>query len=135
MNFLSNHKLVQVSAATAAGTTAVSGTAIDMDGFETVTFFCTIATANAGNYIKVQTDSASGFSSGTDVTGSTVVAGADGDIVAVELTQPVERYVRPQVVRGASTAAGEIWAVLSNPRTLPVDNDVTGVIVSAIVQP
>ncbi len=71
MNFLSNHKIAQVSEATAAGTTAVSGTAIDMAGFETVTFFCTIGTANAGNYIKIQTDSASAFSSGTDVTGAT----------------------------------------------------------------
>lgn len=133
--FLDNNKIVKVADAATAATTAVSSSAIDMSGFDAVTFFSTIATANAGNLIKIQTDDNSSFTSAADVTGATAIAATDGDIVAVELTQPVERYVRAQIVRGASTVTGEIWAILSKSRTLPVNNNVSGEIVSTIVQP
>lgn len=134
-NILNKNKLVLVAAAATAATTAVSSSAIDMAGFDSIAFFSTIATANAGNYIKIQTDDNSSFTSATDVTGATAKAATDADIVAVELAQPVERYVRAQIVRGVSTATGEIWAILSNARTLPVNNNVSGDIVSTIVQP
>lgn len=133
--FLNNNKIIKVADAATAATTAVSSSAVDMSGFESITFFSNIATANAGNFIKIQTDDNSGFTSAADVTGAAAIAATDGNIVAVELTQPVEKYVRAQIVRGASTATGEIWAVLSKARTLPVKNNVSGTIVSTIVQP
>ena len=133
MNLLSNVKLRKVSVATVAGTSAVTSDQVDTAGFMSATFFTTIGTANAGNYIKIQQDETTGMASAADLEGSKVIAAADADIVAKEITRPQERFLRAVVTRGASTTVGDIYCILSGPaRTLPVDNNVDDEIVSEI---
>lgn len=129
--FLKDNKLRLVKAAETANTTVVNSDVVDTANYEEVAFFCTIAVANAGNYIKVQQDVASDFGTDpADLEGTKVVAAANGDVVAVSVKRPLDRYVRLVVTRGASSAVGDIYAVLSGPRNKPVDNNVDDEIVS-----
>lgn len=116
------------AAATSAGTD-VTGTGVDMSGYEGVIFFCTITTSNAANFLKAQQSDAlaSGYA---DLAGTKVVAANDGDIVALEIHKPAKRYVRPVIDRGgANTVTGEIYAIRYGARKLPVENAESGVLV------
>lgn len=130
-NFLANNQVRLNKTAETAATSAIDGAVVDMSGFDSATFFCTIATANAGNYLKVEQGDAADLSDGDDLAGTKTVAAANGDVVAVEVFRPTKRYIRPMVIRaGASTATGEIYQILSGARVLPVNNNVADLIVS-----
>jgi hypothetical protein len=133
-NNLSNAiKVTKVAAGAASGGTDVAGTTIDMQGFEGVVFVTTIATANAGNFLKAQQGVASDLSDAADLEGSKVVAAANGQVVWYDLYQPRERYVRPVVVRaGANTATGDLYAIQYGPRRLPVSNLVANTIIGEV---
>ena len=130
MNFLTRHKVRKVADGAAAATSAVTGSVVDMAGFLGVTFFARIATANAGNSIKVQHGDVSNLSDAADLLGTNVVCANDGEVVAVEVFRPVKRYLRAVLTRTASTIVGDMYAVQSEPRLLPVDNNVDSAIVS-----
>ncbi len=122
---------------TALSTTAgtlVTGAIVDMANWDSVCFFCTIATVNAGNFIKVQQGKIANMSDAADLEGSAVIGLVDADVVATEVFRPVERYVRPLVVRaGADTVLGEIYAIRVGNRTPPVDNNVASLVVSGTI--
>jgi hypothetical protein len=110
-------KITQESDDTSAGTSEINTTGLDLQGYDGVVFFTTIATANAGNYLALDQGATS---TPTDsVEGSSCVAGSDGDVVAVDLHKPLYRYVRASVIRGASTAVGEIYAIRYKGRKAP----------------
>lgn len=122
MNFLAENKLRLVEAATEANTGDVTTAAVDMQGYLGATFFGTIATANAGNYMYVIQSANANLSSPDVLEGTKVIGLANGNIVAVEVYRPTKRYLAAVVVRTASTALGEIFCVQSGPSVLPVDN-------------
>jgi hypothetical protein len=130
---LENMKLrLSAAAATSAGT-AVAGALLDMQGFERAVAFATIATANAGNYLKWQHGDASDGSDLADLEGTKVVAAANGDIVACEIENPQKRYLKPVLIRaGANTATGDLYVMQSGARVLPVSNNESSEIVSEV---
>lgn len=132
MTILENFELRQIEAATASGTAAIESASVDMAGRESVVMFTTIVTANSGNYISAIQSDNSDLSSSEALAGTKVVAAANGDVVAVEIVRPTKRYVGLAVVRGAATAVGEIYALTSGAKALPVDNTVSSEIVSEI---
>lgn len=117
--------------AAASGTTDVSSSVIDMQNCDGVVGRVTIATANAGNFLKGQIGNASDGSDMTDVAGSKVVAAANGQLVALEL-QRVQgyRYSRFVVVRGAATATGDLTFTRTSIVQQPGNNNVTNVVKS-----
>lgn len=120
--------------AASAGTT-VTGAAVDMAGFEGVLFFCTIATANAGNYLKAQGGEASDLSDAADLEGTKVVAAANGSVVCLEVNRPKERYIRPAVIRGgANTIVGDIYQLRYRANNKPTTNQITNLLVSLSVK-
>ena len=134
MNLSKNVKITKVAAAAVSAGTAVNGNAVDMQNFEGVLFFTTIATANAGNYLKVQQDSDVALGTVADLADSAVVATANAEVVFVDVYKPTERYVRPVVIRaGANTAVGEIYAIQYEGRVRPSDNDITDTIVGTLL--
>ncbi len=50
----------------------------------------------------------------------------------VEIVKPTKRYLRMVVIRGVSTAAGDLYAMTTGPKKPPVDNEVTDVITGEI---
>ena len=134
MNLSKNVKITKVAVAAVSAGTAVNGSAVDMAGFEGVLFFTTIATANAGNFLKVQQDSDVALGTAADLAGSAVVATANAEVVFVDCYQPAERYVCPVVIRaGANTAVGDIYAIQYEGRVKPTDNDITDTIVGVLL--
>lgn len=135
MNLIQNIKLRKVAAGETAGTGAVNSTAVDMQGFDGVLFFTTIAVANAANYINAAQGAASNGSDAADLEGTKVVAASNASAVWIDVYKPTDRYVRCEMARGgASTASGDIWAIQYAGRLLPeaADNLVTGELIGEL---
>jgi hypothetical protein len=134
MNLTKHAKLTRVINATAAGTSDVNGATIDMQNFEDVTFivgFGTI-TSSAVTSIKAQQGAASDMSDAADLLGTAITVADDDDnqIVALEITQPRERYVRVVVDRGTQNAVIDFGIALQTRIGYkePVTHDATTVI-------
>ncbi len=129
MNLSKNVKVTKVAAGAASAGTDVTGSAIDTTGWDGVLLFCTIATPNAGNYLKAQQDTASGMGAAADLTGSKVVATGAAQTVWLDIYRPTKRYIRGVVVRaGAATATGDMFAIQYKGRVKPQTNITTDVI-------
>lgn len=123
-----NSLTLQAAGAGSAGT-AVNGATLDMAGYDGVIVFGTIATANAGNYLKAQEGDASDGSDMADLAGSKVVADANGQIVGFDLNRPKKRYIRGVVIRaGANTATGDLYALRYKASSKPTSNTIANVL-------
>lgn len=109
MDLLRDIRINSVADAAVAGTSAVNGTTIDMAGRTGVIFFCSVAVANAGNFIKVQEGDTT--SPTVDIAGSAVIVATNNDIVAICIHKPLKRYLRAVLTRTSSTASGQIFAI------------------------
>lgn len=115
---------VAAAAATSAGT-AVTGAVQDMQGFDGVIFCVKIATVNAGNYLKAQQGQQSGGGDQADLAGTKVVGLVDANLLILDVYKPLERYVRPVLIRGgANTVSGEIIAIRYRAHKQPTVNTV-----------
>ena len=132
MNLMANCKLSKVQNQATAATSAINSDVIDRADFEGVVFFCKIAVANAGNYIKVQQGDESDLSDAADLEGTKVTPGADNMVSWVDVYRPTKRYLRVVVTRGASTACGDIYAMKYGPKKLPTDNEIADTITGEI---
>lgn len=119
MNLSSNTKFRVVAAAATAGTSAVTGSEVDMAGWDGVLFLATIDTYNSGNYMVAQQDTATGMGSAADLLGTKVVAPTSGGAVWIDLYKPTERFVRAVITRTASSTSGTIWAIQYQGQRMP----------------
>lgn len=135
MNLSNGVKITKVAAASSAGTSTVNGNTIDMTGFEGVLFFTTIGTANAGNIFKAQIGVEPTGSDAADLEGSAVVAEENAQVVWLDIYRPdpAKKYIRPVVVRGASTTVGDIYALQYESRKEVVDNNIEDVIIGKLL--
>lgn len=115
-------KLTLAVAGAASAGTAVNGAALDMAGFDGVLIFGTIATVNAGNYLKAQQDTVVGLGTVADLAGSKIVPGTNGMIAMLDLNRPTKEFVRGVFIRaGANTITGDMYYLQyksSNPPTV-----------------
>lgn len=126
MNMMKNVKLTLVNAAAVSAGTEIDSTHVDMTGFDGVVFFGTMATVNAGNYVKVQQDDAVGDGTMADLTGTKVVPSVNANTYLVDIYRPMKRYVRLVVIRaGANTATGDIYALQYKGTKAPVTQPTT----------
>jgi hypothetical protein len=135
MNLASRVKITQAKAAQTSAGTEVTSDAIDMQGWDGILWLAAILTANAGNYIKAQQDSDSGFGTVQDLAGTKVVPASDADAAWLDIYKPSDRYQRLSIIRaGTNTATANIWAIQYSGRKLSVDdlNNVTNVIIGEI---
>lgn len=135
---LEDVKIVRVSAAAAAGTSTVNGTAVDMTGYDGVLFFASIGAivSGAATSLKAQQGAASNGSDAADLAGtSVVIADTDDDKVAVlEVYRPSGRYVRPVLLRATQNATLDgIIAVLYSGHKRAVALDTSAVSTSKAV--
>jgi hypothetical protein len=127
MNLSKNTKLIKVKAGQVTGTSTITTDPIDTSGFEGVLIFGSIATVNAGNFVKARQGQASDMSDGADLEGSKLVPAVDANSFEIDILRPRERYVDVQVVRaGATTVLGDIYALLyGSVRKAPVSQGAT----------
>ncbi|TFE30830.1 hypothetical protein [Cohnella luojiensis] len=134
MNLSNGIKITKVKAASVTGTTEVLSDVVDMAGYEGVLFFTTIASFNAGNFIKGRQGTNATVTDAADLKGSKVVATADGEVVWLDIYRPQERYVQLSAIRaGVTTVLGDIYALQYESRKQIVDNDVTNTIVGKLL--
>lgn len=126
-------KKTRVINATAAGTTTVNGTAIDMQDFEGVEFTACIGTLTAGQQtvLKAQ-QSADGSTNWTDITGAAqpptgVMPDADSNkMLVLDVYRPQVRYIRAVVVRATQNAViDSVVADQYGAKKKPTTNDAT----------
>lgn len=126
-----SHKIVQaVTVANgAAGTSAINGEIIDMQGFEFISFIVQFGPIVGGavTSIKVQRDTDAAMGTAADVAGTaqTVADDFDNKVKTIDWLRPGERYVRLVVSRGTQAATCAAIALLygasAKPVTQPTD--------------
>lgn len=130
MNLSKNAKFTKLADHTTAGTDNVVSTILDMQGFDGVVFLTSFGTANAGNYIYVDTGTDASLTDAANLAGSKVTSGSSDEDVVLDIYKPLERYLRVTAVRGSSSTLESIWAVQYGPRKAPVSNSTSGTIIA-----
>lgn len=126
-------KMTKVKAASASGTTDVVTDIIDTQGALGVVIMTSLGTANAGNFLSLQQGDQSDGSDMANVAGSKITTAADGMTVISELYRPRDRFIRAKITRGTASTVGEIYAFLTNPNIIPVENSVANVSVCKVL--
>jgi len=125
--FLSEEtKITKVADAAAADTTAVTGASVDMDGWDGVLFLTSLGTAAANN--AMHAEQSADDSAFADLEGSEVDVGASDEDQFIDIQRPSDRYVRPVVLRGTSSACGDVWAIQYRGSQVPQSNVTSGTI-------
>ena len=133
MNLSSEVKITKIKDTQVSAGTEILTDEIDMAGFDGCLIFTTIATANAGNYIKAQEDDTTGMASAADLADTKVVAASTNDVVWLDIYKPLKRYLRASVIRaGTNTVVGEIYALQYSGRNFPISNLVTNSIIGEL---
>jgi hypothetical protein len=132
MNLSTDTKVTRVLVATAVGITNVSGSILDMEGFEGVEFIMLGGTITDGLLsIKAQEGAQANLSDAADLQGTlTTLQNTDDNKAAVlDVFRPAKRYVRPVIVRGGATGAviDGVIAIQYKARSKPTINDATTV--------
>lgn len=110
MNLSKNCKISSAvtPAAGVAGTSAISGTILDMSGYNGVLVVVRMGaiTGSAVTSIKMQQDSAAAMGGAADLLGTsqTIADDDDNEIFYIDLYKPEERYVRLYVSRADQNA-------------------------------
>lgn len=138
MNHLVNTKLTLVVPATVVGTANIVGTTLDMSGFEGVEFILLAGTITDGvAEVKASSGALANGSDAQDLAGTATSLSStqDGDVAALDLYRPLDRYVTPVVVRGGSTGSviGGVVAIQYGAHFKPTTQDATTVPVSKTV--
>lgn len=128
MQLSSRVKITKVADHSAAGTSAVNSTGVDMTGWDGVLFITSFGTANANNTVNAaQSTDDSSF---TDLEGSSVASGSTDEDVWIDVYRPLERYVRLEAARGTSSTLESVWAIqYAGGRKFPIDNTTSGTII------
>lgn len=124
------HEVAQrVSNAAAAGTTDVTSSAIDMQGFEGVKIYFLFGTITTGaaTSCKVQQSSDDGDADAyADLAASSVTVEDDDDnqAVVIDVYRPQERYLKAVIDRATQDAVVDgILAVKYGPKKVPTSDD------------
>lgn len=132
--FLSDQvKITKVAAATAAGTSTINSSPVDMAGYDGVLFLVTAGAITAGGVqsMKAQQDTAVGMGAAADLAGTGITVADDDDNQSfwLDIKRPLERFVRCVISRATQNSAwGEIYAIQYRGRQFPVVNNVTDTI-------
>jgi hypothetical protein len=100
--FLSEGAKITVVAPVTAGTSTITGSALNMAGFDGVLFLVSLGTPATDNTVKItQCDTSGG--SYADLTGTSVGASATDTPLIVDLKYPREQFLKYVVTRATST--------------------------------
>jgi hypothetical protein len=127
-NLSTTIRLLHVASPTAAGTSSVTTSSVDMaqdGGYDGVLFLSAFGTpATNNNVYGRDSDDNSTFN---DINASTTAPGASDAFQYLDIVIPQHRYVESVWQRGTSTTLGDVWALLYRSHHLPIQNIVSGV--------
>ena len=124
-NLSKNSKITKLDATQGAAASDYNGGILDMQGYEGVVFLASLGTAAADNGLKVQQGAASNLSDAADLLGTQLLSDGTQTDLVTEIIKPLERYVRPVVIRGTSSTIEAIWAIQYGNRKGAVNNATT----------
>lgn len=125
--FLSEQvKLTKVSDYAATATTAVTSTAVDMQGYDSVLFITSIGTAATTNTMHVE--GGQDNTNFTDMASTDLSVGSSDEDLWIDVKGTTNRYMRVVVDRDKTTTCESIWAIQYDARSVPVDNTTAGTI-------
>jgi len=125
MNISKTCKLTMALAGAVAGTTPLTTAVINMEGFEGVAFFGTIATKDPTNYVKLQQGKLANMGDAADLEGTKLATTVDANSFLTDLYKPKEQYVQLIITRTVSTAVGDIYALQYSAKKMPVAHPAT----------
>lgn len=115
-NFLSEEAKVTVVAPVTTGTTTITGSALDMAGYDGALFIVRLGTPAADNSIKItQCDTSGG--SYADLTGTKVGDHATDSPLIVDVRRPREQFLKYVVTRTTSTTIDTVVIIQYKVRT------------------
>jgi hypothetical protein len=101
-NFLSEEVKITTVAAVAAGTSTITGAALDMAGWDGALFLIRLGTPAADNSVKItQCDTTGG--SYADLTGTSVGSHATDTPLIIDIKRPREQFLKYVVTRTTSS--------------------------------
>ena len=118
-------KITKVADAATAATSDVTGTGVDMQGWDGVVFLTSYGTAAADNLIHAEESSDDAATDAyTDIAGSEVdLSGASDEDQFLDIMRHgsggTARYIRVVAQRGTSSTCGDIWALQYRGREVP----------------
>jgi hypothetical protein len=108
---------ISTAGATAAGTTTITGSSIDMAGFAGALVIIRLGTPASNNNIRLQQcDTASGTYA--DLLGTLVGNSTDTPLV-VDVMKPTKQFLKYQITRGTSTTIDGVTVIQYGARTRP----------------
>lgn len=110
---------ITVDGPTAAGTTTIDSTALDMANFKGVVYIVRFGSPAANNNIRGQDDDAIGMSTAADLAG-TLVNSATNNVHVLDVKRVAKEFLRCRVTRGTSTTIDSIVAIQYNGDRLPI---------------
>lgn len=135
MNLVKAIKVLDLHAAAAAAAANITdSTVIDTQGYEGCLIIAKFGTSAVNNGIKVQQDTVVGFGTGADLAGSQQLLDATAKVAIVDIHRPLERFLKPIVVRGTSSTLDSLIAILYSGMSEPAAVD-TAVNQKVVVSP
>lgn len=135
-------KVIVVVPQTAAGSTNINGTGVDMAGWESIEFIAitTALTATQVTKIKAQASSDNGSTDDwSDLEGTATAAipdNANNKAGRLEIVKPRKRYIRPVILRGTENASiGGMIAILRGAHNEPITQDASVSVSKSVVSP
>ena len=117
---IENSLVDQAIAYTAAGTSTITSSAIDMQGYEHLMVIALIGTAAANNIITVQTGDTSSTTATSATSGSASVS-----LQVIDIQNVNKRYVKVSVARGTSSTIEQVIVIRYGARSLGVTQAAT----------
>ena len=108
-NLSQNSKLTVVANASAAGTSAINSSSVDMTGYDSVLFEITFGAIVAGAVTTINLAQSADDSTFNDLLASSVtIADTDDNKAAwLEVHKPIDRYVRLEVAKATQNSTVE----------------------------
>ena len=120
---LKNCKVTVVKTTQASAGTAVNTDSVDMTGYDGVLFVGAIATVSGNSVNLAQSSDDATFN---DLEGTAQIGGTNGDLIAIDLFQPTDRYIRAEIDRsGTNTVTETFYAIQYKGRKAPVTSIAT----------
>ena len=112
-NLSKRTQLSVLTIATAAGTSTINSSSVDMSGANGVMFVGSFGTANAGNTVHVQESDDN--STWANVAGTEAVQTTNNNLWVIDINRPLKRYARVVHTRGVSTTINPTTAQRYDP--------------------
>jgi hypothetical protein len=115
---LSEDVKITTVAPTTTGTTTITGSALDMAGFDGALFIVRLGSPATNNNLRVQQCDTTGGSY-ADLTGTLVGNHATDNPLIVDVKRPVEQFLKYQITRGTTTTIDAVTIIQYKSRVHP----------------